>query len=194
MSIVTENDKRRSYLQASITSSVNMLEIAILLCIIGAGVWWTFERLNRPTALKKQPQQPLFETPLPLPAKEFDLNTAKPLAYRPFRHGPNFVTMGIRKMDWNRWIEMDSNFLRYHDLKVAEIEQDCEAHIRYVDNAVTRDACFEMLEELAQYLSNRYPGIFKLDQDAISNRVTGEVFQYPARMPESSCHWSGVLD
>jgi hypothetical protein len=193
MSIVTENDKRRSCLQASITSSVNMLEIAILLCIIGTGVWWTFERLNRPTALKKQPQQPLFETPLPLPAKEFDLNTAKPLAYRPFRHGPNFVTMGIRKMDWNRWIEMDSDFLRYHDLKVAEIEKDCEAHIRYVDNEVTRDACFEMLEELAKFLSNRYPGIFELGQDTISNKVTGEAFQYPARMPESSRDEFGVL-
>lgn len=97
-------------------------------------------------------------------------------------------------MDWNRWIEMDSNFLRYHDLKVGEIEKDCEAHIRYVDNTVTRDACFEMLEELAKYLSNRYPRIFKLDQNTISNKVTGEVFQYPARMPELSCHWSGMLD
>jgi hypothetical protein len=193
MDIVTENDKRRSYLQASTASNVNMLEIAFLLCIIGSGVWWAFERLNRPTASKKQPQQPLFETPLPLPAKDFDLNTAKPLAYRPFRHGPNFVTMGIRKMDWNSWIEMDSNFLRYHDLKVAEIEKDCEAHIRYVDNAVTRDACFEMLEELAKYLSNRYPEIFELGRDSISNKVTGEVFQYPARTPESSCHGIGVF-
>jgi hypothetical protein len=165
-----------------------------LLCIIGAGVWWTFERLNRPTASKKQPQQPPFQTPQPLPAKDFDLNTAKPLAYRPFRHGPNFVTMGIRKMDWNRWIEMDSNFLRYHDLKVAEIEKDCEAHIRYVDNAVTRDACFEMLEELAKYLSNRYPGVFELGQETICNKVTGEVFRYPARMPGPSRREPGIFD
>jgi hypothetical protein len=194
MNIVTENDRRRFYLQGSTTSNANMLEIAALLCIIGAGVWWTFERLNRPTASKKQPQQPPFQTPQPLPAKDFDLNTAKPLAYRPFRHGPNFVTMGIRKMDWNRWIEMDSNFLRYHDLKVAEIEKDCEAHIRYVDNAVTRDACFEMLEELAKYLSNRYPGVFELGQETICNKVTGEVFRYPARMPGPSLHEPGIFD
>lgn len=167
-----------------------MLQIAVLLCFIGAVAWWAFGRLNQLLASKKKP---LFQTPLPLPDKDFDLSTTKPLAYRPFRHGPNFVTMGIRKMDWNSWIEMDCNFLRYHDLKVAEIEKDSNAHIRYVDNPVTRDACFEMLEELAKYLSNRYPGVFKLEKDSICNTATGEVFQFPARMLESSWLGFGIL-
>ena len=78
---------------------------------------------------------------------DFDLDVTKPQLYRPFRHGPNHVTMGIRKLDWNNWIEMDSNFMWFHDTKVSELEKDIDAHVQYVDNAVTRDACFEVLED-----------------------------------------------
>jgi hypothetical protein len=88
--------------------------------------------------------------------------------------------MGIRKLDWNNWIEMDSNFLWYHDLKVSELEKDIDAHVQYVDNAVTRDACFEVLEELTAYLTARYPKIFQLNDGILRNTLTGEAFTYPA--------------
>lgn len=89
--------------------------------------------------------------------------------------------MGIKKLDWDMWIEMDSNFLRYHDLKVSELDKNLEAHVQYVDNAVTRDACFEVLEELTRYLTSRYPKIFQLQGQTLHNSTTGEEFQYPAR-------------
>lgn len=88
--------------------------------------------------------------------------------------------MGIRKMDWDSWIEMDSNFLRYHDLKVSELNKDLGAHVQYVDNVVTRDACFEVLEELTAYLTVRYPKIFQLEGGILRNALTGEEFKYPA--------------
>ena len=103
-----------------------------------------------------------------------------PKVYRPFRHGRNFITMGIRKMSWDEWIEMDSNFIRYHDRKVSELEKDISAHVQYVDNAVTRLACFEVLDELTQYLTHRYPEVFQMHNGAIRNTVTGEQFQLPA--------------
>lgn len=89
--------------------------------------------------------------------------------------------MGIRKLDWDSWIEMDSNFLRYHDLKVSELEKDLPAHVQYVDNALTRDACFEVYEELTRYLTRRYPKIFQLKDGILHNTVTKEEFAYPAR-------------
>jgi hypothetical protein len=70
--------------------------------------------------------------------------------------------MGIRKMDWNEWIEMDSNFVRFHDTKVYELEKDLPARVQYVDNETTRLACFEVLEELTQYVTQRYPDVFQL--------------------------------
>lgn len=91
--------------------------------------------------------------------------------------------MGIRKLDWDNWIEMDSNYERYHDLKVSELEKDLDEHVKYYDDAVTRDACFEMLEELTRYLTHRYPCIFRLTDGILSNSVTGEKLRYPAGEP-----------
>src|SRR5699024_7278290 len=92
-------------------------------------------------------EKELFITPLPDPDVH-DPTTASPKLYRPFRHGPSFVTMGIRKLDWNHWIEMDSYFLRYHEMKASELRKDFKAHVKHVDNTMTKDACFELYEEL----------------------------------------------
>jgi hypothetical protein len=91
--------------------------------------------------------------------------------------------MGIRKMSWDEWIEMDSNFIRYHDAKVVELEKDVKSRVNYVDNEPTRMACFEVLEELTQYLTHRYPEVFQLHGNTLSNTVTREKFQYPASTP-----------
>ncbi|CAG7561884.1 unnamed protein product [Fusarium equiseti] len=127
-----------------------------------------------------------WKTPSPKPLPDFDLDVTKPQLYRPFRHGPNHVTMGIRKLDWNNWIEMDSNFMWFHDTKVSELEKDIDAHVQYVDNAVTRDACFEVLEELTAWLTARYPKIFSLEGGKLRNSLTGEVFDYPASDPKEA--------
>lgn len=130
--------------------------------------------------LAKTQDAEVFTTPAPKPLVDFDFSSTEPQLYRPFRHGANHVTMGIRKLDWDNWIEMDSNFLRYHDLKVSELEKDLGAHVQYVDNAVTRDACFEVLEELITYLTRRYPKVFQLNDGTLRNTLTGEKFNYPA--------------
>lgn len=88
--------------------------------------------------------------------------------------------MGIRRLNWDHWIEMDSNFIRYHDLKVSELNKDLHAHVKYVDNATTKAACFEVYDELAQWLTNRYPSVFKLKDNQLFNTATGEIFPYPA--------------
>lgn len=137
---------------------------------------------SRQQKINTQPSQP-FITPKPTPLPDFDLDSTKPQLYRPFRHGPNHVTMGIRKMDWDNWIEMDSNFIRYHELKVSELNKDLGAHVQYVDNSVTRDACFEVLEELTTYLTARYPRIFQLHGGILRNTLTKEEFKYPASNP-----------
>lgn len=126
------------------------------------------------------PKEIPFTTPTPTPAEDFDLKSTDPKLYRPFRHGANYITMGIRRLDWSNWIEMDSNFLRYHDLKVSELNKDLHSHVKYVDNKVTIAACFEVYEELVQFLTRRYPKIFKLNGNELSNTATGEIFQYPA--------------
>ncbi|KAG5756750.1 hypothetical protein H9Q72_007876 [Fusarium xylarioides] len=165
---------------------------AVALCVFAAYEWMRkgktagmFSDLSgNPSKTAKTDVE--WKTPSPKPLVDSDLDAKKPELYRPCRHGPNHVTMGIRKMDWNNWIEMDSNFLWYHGLKVSELEKDIDAHVQYVDNAVTRDACFEVLEELTAYLTVRYPKIFQLSNGILRNTLTKEEFNYPANTPKEA--------
>lgn len=45
-----------------------------------------------------------FKRPTAPPAPNWDVNTTKPNPYRPFRHGPYHITMGLRNMNWDEWI------------------------------------------------------------------------------------------
>lgn len=128
----------------------------------------------------KRDEKP-FVTPLPTPVTG-DSSSTSPKLYRPFRHGPNFITMGIRKLSWDNWIEMDSYFLRYHDMKASELKKDFNAHVKYVDNATTKDACFELYEELVRYLTHRFPKTYRLESNKVYNSLTGEKFAFPACM------------
>lgn len=140
---------------------------------------WPIHRLSSKAAEQQEPEEKPFITPLPAPAPS-DPSLTSPKPYRPFRHGRNFVTMGIRKLDWNEWIQMDANYLRYHDLKASELQKDFQSHVKYVDNAVTRLACHELYEELVRYLTHRYPDVYRLDGGKVHNSLTGEAFAFPA--------------
>ncbi|KAM0545592.1 hypothetical protein ACHAPJ_011292 [Fusarium lateritium] len=173
---------------SSLLESLGLRQEVLIVAIVGVGVVWLFfayESMRKSKAADK-PDDIEWKTPSPKPLVDFDLDSTNPQLYRPCRHGPNHVTMGIRKLDWNNWIEMDSNYLWYHDLKVSELEKDIDAHIQYVDNAVTRDACFEVLEELTAYLTARYPKIFQLNDGILRNTLTGEAFNYPASTPKEA--------
>jgi hypothetical protein len=130
---------------------------------------------------QKLEEKEVFITPLPT-ANLDDPTATSPKLYRPFRHGPNFITMGIRKLGWDHWIEMDSYFLRYHDMKAAELKKEFNEHVKYVDNEATRDACFELNEELVRYLTHRYPKVYRLEGGKVHNSLTSESFVFPAGM------------
>ncbi|KAI5461867.1 hypothetical protein BGZ63DRAFT_424721 [Mariannaea sp. PMI_226] len=168
----------------SITEFLGVAPDPTLFAIVAIGIIWLTFAYSRMLRKKSKIQDPeVFTTPAPKPLVDFDLSSAAPQLYRPFRHGVTHVTMGIRKLDWDNWIEMDCNYLRYHDLKVSELEKDLSAHVKYVDNAVTRDACFEVLEELTAYLTARYPKIFQIRDGILHNTLTKEKFNYPATTP-----------
>ncbi|KAM0704397.1 hypothetical protein Q7P35_008631 [Cladosporium inversicolor] len=170
------------------SATASPVALFAIFCAASAIAWslllrsQTTKSIATPTSTSPQP----FQTPLPTPLENFDLNASEPQVYRPFRHGKTHVTMGIRKLDWDNWIEMDSNYERYHDLKVAELEKDIDAHVQYYDDDVTKDACFEMLEELTKYLTHRYPRIFSLADGVLHNSVTGEKLRYPAESPKEA--------
>lgn len=87
--------------------------------------------------------------------------------------------MGIRSMDWDRWVELDNEYMKFHDLKKARIEERGEKCCRTAPEAYP--AAVEFLVDLAKYLSERYPDVFRISENphAVHNLVTNETFSLP---------------
>ncbi|KII95957.1 hypothetical protein PLICRDRAFT_234134 [Plicaturopsis crispa FD-325 SS-3] len=100
--------------------------------------------------------------PSPKPIEEL-----RPVPYRPFRWGQYHVTMGIRNMPWAEWIEQDDQFPKYHRIKAHRIATRGENVVRVMPEnpGLVRsghEASVELVYELAEYLSRRYPETYQV--------------------------------
>lgn len=116
-----------------------------------------------------------FEMPTPPAYPDWTIEGNKPLPYRAFRYGPKYhITMGLRKIEPIEWIELDSDFPKYHGDKAARIEEMGEKCV--FTHADALPAAMELLEELAEYLPARYPTLYKRTSVGIDNLWSGESF------------------
>ncbi|PMD47493.1 hypothetical protein L207DRAFT_416777 [Hyaloscypha variabilis F] len=115
-----------------------------------------------------------FKRPTAPPAPDWDVHTSKPKPYRPFRHGPYHITMGLRNMNWDEWIELDSHYMKFHTDKANRII-DRGSKCSYTDPRAFEGAV-ELLEEFCAYLPERYPSLYKGTAVGMDNLLTGEVF------------------
>lgn len=120
-----------------------------------------------------------FKRPTAPPAPNWDVNTTKPNPYRPFRHGPYHITMGLRNMNWDEWIELDKHYLKFHADKAKRILDRGPKCSRTDPSAF--DGAVELLEELCGYLPERYPSLFKRTLVGMDNLLTGESFNIVER-------------
>ncbi|KAF2801952.1 uncharacterized protein BDZ99DRAFT_455419 [Mytilinidion resinicola] len=116
-----------------------------------------------------------FKRPTAAPYPDWSLTATKPLPYRPFRYGPKYnVTMGLRTMHWDDWIELDNHYPKFHALKAERIVERgtkcCYTAPEAFDGAV------ELLEELCDYLPQRYPSLYRKTDVGLDNLETGESF------------------
>ncbi|EEQ42745.1 hypothetical protein FOB64_006318 [Candida albicans] len=114
-----------------------------------------------------------FKTPTPPPFPNWDFEKTRPIPYRAFRHKYN-VTMGIRSMNWDSWIELDNEWKFYHDLKLKRL-QEKESELSGMSD-LAQDASWELLQELCQYLPARYPTMFKFENGIMNIIPTGEKY------------------
>ncbi|KAM3076846.1 hypothetical protein ACMFMG_003688 [Clarireedia jacksonii] len=137
--------------------------------------------LEKPSSRNGKPQRSLgvwepiqFTRPTAAPYPNWDVTKTKPNAYRPFRHGPYHITMGLRTMNWDEWIELDNQYMKFHDDKARRIiergSRSCYTDPSAFDGAV------ELLEELCSYLPERYPTLYKRTAVGMDNLLTGESF------------------
>ncbi|KAF9028342.1 hypothetical protein BDZ89DRAFT_1066153 [Hymenopellis radicata] len=108
-----------------------------------------------------------------------DLSDIDPVPYRPFRWGQYHVTMGIRSMPWDSWIEIDSQFLRYYRIRERRIKTRGQDVVRMLpDNPPLVKSAYqgaiELVHELSEFLHKRYPSVYWVTRDSEFNieRIT----------------------
>ncbi|RDX52999.1 hypothetical protein OH76DRAFT_61641 [Lentinus brumalis] len=106
-------------------------------------------------------------------ASKEHFSALKPIPYRPFKWGDYYVTMGIRSMAWDEWIELDSEFPKFHNVTEYRIRtagdrlvqvQDAQPGIVDSGHAAAR----EFMYELAEYLSRRHPDVYSVTRHPVS--------------------------
>lgn len=87
-----------------------------------------------------------FQRPVATPYPDWDVHKTEPLPYRPFKWGPYYITMGLRSLPWDDWIELDNRYTEFHAIKKARIEErgpKCN-----ITAPEAYDAAIELLDEL----------------------------------------------
>ncbi|KAG6375107.1 hypothetical protein JVT61DRAFT_3893, partial [Boletus reticuloceps] len=125
----------------------------------------------------------------------FELKDMRPVPYRPFRWGEYHVTMGIRSMPWSEWIELDSTYPVYQRVRDFRLGTRGRKAVRVLpvreDDIVKvsggAEAAKELVYELAEYLSRRYPTSFRVTRISTSTSsipsLGGVPLSWDGRMP-----------
>ncbi|CAF5040092.1 unnamed protein product, partial [Rotaria sp. Silwood1] len=122
-----------------------------------------------------------FKSPIPVAYPDWSIETTRPLPYRPFKYGPDyFITMGIRRLDLNDWIELDNEWSKYHQVKLDRLSEE-RAHLLCKTAPEAYDAALETMELLCEYLVHRYPSLFQYELNnnndkKIRIKTTGEIY------------------
>lgn len=135
--------------------------------VLGVFFQWLL-KLFRPSlekvSEKQKVQDATHKTPYPLKAIKGN---------QKFR-----ITMGLRRLDeWN-WLTVDKNYMKEHDVRASLLQNQRSQVIQSLPES--KAACAEGLEVVAEFLCERYPDMFHMeetgDMKKIHNRKTGESF------------------
>ncbi|UJR24135.1 hypothetical protein I4U23_027101 [Adineta vaga] len=167
--------------------------ISIIILIVSVILY-----INRSQSKKQQKESPKFEkkivrkwtpvdfkAPRPIPYPDWSIETTRPLPYRPFKYGPDyFITMGISKMNWNEWIELDNQWTKYHQEKLSRLSSERSSRLCKI-SPEAEDAALETMELLSEYLVYRYPSLFEYEnnKEEIRIKLTGEIYPIVSSNP-----------
>ncbi|KAF4971872.1 hypothetical protein FZEAL_9729 [Fusarium zealandicum] len=112
----------------------------------------------------------LSGVPSPTPLKNFNVDTAMPRPYRPFRWAYH-QTMSLKKLDPDFWLEIENTYRE----RIRQRQALYEEHGTEVLQALPGSelACKELMEMVIQFLCARYPQAFELHEDTFINHILG---------------------
>lgn len=159
------------------------LPTASLLCLCAVGVagslaWRQLRKTQSSTNTstssggEKEFEFPRFD---PCPDGVEDI---KPVPYRPFRWGDFHVTMGIKNISFGNWVELDNQYEQYHRIRDHRIKKLGSQLVKTLpadpDYAASgADAARELVYELSEYLSRRYPKTFSVTRHSLEKGGEG---------------------
>lgn len=88
------------------------------------------------------------------------------------------VMMDIRKLDVQNWLTLDKNYMEEHCVRDDLLREKRDKVLQCLPESA--QACQEALEEVSEFLCERYPNMFQKsvqgDRTSIQNCMTGERF------------------
>ncbi|KAF4995748.1 hypothetical protein FDECE_12697 [Fusarium decemcellulare] len=112
----------------------------------------------------------LSGVPLPSPLKNFNVETALPRPYRPFRWAYH-QTMSLKKLDPDFWLEVENTYVE----RIRQRQALYAKHGKDVLQALPGSelACKELMEMAIQFFCARYPQAFELHGRTFVNHILG---------------------
>lgn len=108
-----------------------------------------------------------------------DVKRMAPYPAQPIKGRERYrVMMDIRKLDANNWLTLDKNYLEEHRVRDHLLREKRDEVLQCLPESA--DACQEALEEVAEFLSQRFPSMFSKsvhgNDDFVENCMNGEKF------------------
>ncbi|OKO93235.1 hypothetical protein PENSUB_12298 [Penicillium subrubescens] len=109
-----------------------------------------------------------------------DVKRMAPYPAQPIKGRERYrVMMDIRKLDVQNWLTLDKNYMEEHSVRDDLLREKRDKVLQCLPESA--HACQEALEEVSEFLCERYPNMFQKlvqgDRASIQNRMTGEQFE-----------------
>ncbi|KAL7274876.1 hypothetical protein RUND412_002209 [Rhizina undulata] len=126
---------------------------------------------------------------LPVSYENFNIDTALPRPYRPFRWAYH-QTMSLTKMEPDWWLELENTYVSRIAQRKSLYAKHGKAVLDYLPGSEA--ACKELMEMALQFLAARYPQYFSLTSspnsdslapDTFVNKILDETFNLKAMHP-----------
>lgn len=105
---------------------------------------------------------------------DFDWHFQPEKPYRPWHDGPYHVTMGLKNVTAQDWLEIDEKYLEKLALKKELLRTHRDDVVCILPGC--EESSFEALRLLVEVITRRYPSLFKKTKTGIENTVTNEVW------------------
>ncbi|KAL5364956.1 hypothetical protein BJX96DRAFT_168709 [Aspergillus floccosus] len=110
-----------------------------------------------------------------------DLKRMAPYPAQPIKGRERYrVMMDVRKLDVQNWLTIDKNYMDEHQVRSQLLAREKRKVLQCLPESY--DACLEALEEVVEFLCQRFGSMFERkvagDQTTVYNKMTGETFVF----------------